>query len=125
MAATTKLVVTVIGLLVVFAGVVMLVAPGPGLVSIAAGLAILATEHAWADRWLQTARGKLDEARSVAMAMDPEVRRRRIIATFGTGFLAFGAAAAYIWVRDWPRWSVSAWNRAQSVAGFLPELPGM
>ncbi|MCX6395265.1 MAG: PGPGW domain-containing protein [Propionibacteriales bacterium] len=124
-AATTKIVVTLIGVLVIGAGVVMLVAPGPGLVAIVAGLAILATEYAWADRWLQSARRKLDEAKEVAMAMDPEVRRRRIILTFGGGLLAAGAAATYIAVRDWPGWSITLWNKAQSVFGFLPELPGM
>lgn len=38
------------GLLI--AGVFMLVLPGPGWLAIAAGLALLATEFAWARRWL-------------------------------------------------------------------------
>lgn len=124
-AVTTKLVVTIIGLLVIVAGLVMLVAPGPGLLGIAAGLAILATEYAWADRWLQTARRKLDEARETALAMDPEVRRKRIIITFGSGLLALCAVGAYVAIYDWPGWSISLWDRAQSILGFLPELPGM
>lgn len=41
----------VIGFTVLLAGVVMLITPGPGLVVIAGGLAILAAEFAWA-RWL-------------------------------------------------------------------------
>lgn len=40
------------GMTVVLIGVAMLVLPGPGLVVIPIGLAILATEYAWARRWL-------------------------------------------------------------------------
>src|SRR3954452_110286 len=64
MSATTKLVVTLVGSAVLTAGVVMMVTPGPGLVGIVAGLAILSTEWDWADRWLKAARRKLDEAQS-------------------------------------------------------------
>lgn len=124
-AATTKLVVTVIGALVIIAGLIMLVAPGPGLVAIVAGLAILATEYAWAERWLDAGRRKLDEAKETAMAMDPVVRRRRIILTFGLGLLAFAAVAVYLVIWDWPGWSISLWDRVQSIFGFLPDLPGM
>lgn len=46
-----KVVVFVIGLTVVVLGIVMLVAPGPGVLTIFGGLVILATEFAWA-RWL-------------------------------------------------------------------------
>lgn len=42
---------TVGGALIV-AGVVMLVLPGPGLITIALGVAVLATEFAWAERIL-------------------------------------------------------------------------
>jgi len=45
-----RLVRIVVGFTVLLAGIVMLVTPGPGLVAIAAGLAMLA-EFAWA-RWL-------------------------------------------------------------------------
>lgn len=43
-----KLVVLVIGGTALLLGVVMLVTPGPGIVGILAGLAILATEFVWA-----------------------------------------------------------------------------
>jgi tellurite resistance protein TerC len=43
-----KLVVLVIGGTALLLGVVMLVTPGPGIVGIFAGLAILATEFVWA-----------------------------------------------------------------------------
>ena len=125
MSATTKLVVTLVGTAVLAAGLVMMVTPGPGLVGIVAGLAILATEWDWADRWLTAARRKLQDAKAAAEAMDPRVRRRRILLTSGLALLAFASVAAYVIVADWPRWSVRAWDRAQSFLGFLPELPGM
>ena len=44
----------VLGFVLLAAGVSMLVLPGPGWASIIAGLALLATEFAWAQRLLQT-----------------------------------------------------------------------
>jgi uncharacterized protein (TIGR02611 family) len=48
-----------VGLIVVLAGVVMLVTPGPGLLGIAAGLAILASEYTWAERLLRRIRDRI------------------------------------------------------------------
>ncbi|GIG40439.1 hypothetical protein Cph01nite_22010 [Cellulomonas phragmiteti] len=47
--------VAVVGGTVLLTGVAMLVLPGPGIVAILAGLAVLATEFAWARRWLERA----------------------------------------------------------------------
>lgn len=125
MSATTKLVVTLVGTAVLTAGLIMMVTPGPGLVGIAAGLAILATEWDWADRWLARARRKLREATAAAEAMDPRVRRRRILLAIGIAVLLLGLVALYVAIADWPDWAISLWDRAQSFLGFLPELPGM
>jgi len=125
MSATTKLVVTLVGSAVLTAGLIMMVTPGPGLLGIVAGLAILATEWDWADRWLTSARRKLQEAKAVATAMDPRVRRRRIVLTSGLAAVVTVLVVGYLVIADWPRWSVSAWDRAQSFLGFLPDLPGM
>lgn len=48
-----KLVVLMLGLSVLVVGIVMIVAPGPALLVIPAGLGILATEFSWAGRLLQ------------------------------------------------------------------------
>lgn len=125
MSATTKLVVTLVGSAVLIGGLIMMVTPGPGLLGIVAGLAILATEWDWADRWLKTARRKLQDAKAAAEAMDPRVRRRRILLTSALVAVASACVVVYVAVADWPRWSVRAWDRAQSFIGFLPELPGM
>ena len=44
--------VTVAGLVLVTLGVVMLITPGPGILVVVLGLAVLATEYAWAERML-------------------------------------------------------------------------
>ena len=48
-----RIVISIMGVTVVLIGIAMLVLPGPGLVVIPVGLAILATEYAWAHRWLR------------------------------------------------------------------------
>ena len=52
-----KIFIAVIGGTVLLLGIAMLVLPGPGLVVIAAGLAILATEFYWARRAMRNAKG--------------------------------------------------------------------
>ena len=64
----------IVGWGIVLAGVVMLVIPGPGWAAIFVGLAVLATEYAWAHRLLSRAR---QYAKTLAdKALDPRVRRR-------------------------------------------------
>lgn len=47
-----RLAIEISGFLLVLVGVAALVLPGPGLLFIAAGLALLSTQYAWADRLL-------------------------------------------------------------------------
>jgi uncharacterized protein (TIGR02611 family) len=51
-----RVVVSVSGATVLLIGVALLVLPGPAFIVIPVGLAILATEYAWARRWLRKAR---------------------------------------------------------------------
>jgi uncharacterized protein (TIGR02611 family) len=51
-----RVIVSVVGVTVLLIGVALLVLPGPAFVVIPVGLAILATEYAWARRWLRKAR---------------------------------------------------------------------
>ena len=54
--AARKLAVAVVGSTVVLLGAVMLVLPGPGLIVIPIGIAILGMEFAWARSWLRSLR---------------------------------------------------------------------
>jgi len=62
--------VTIAGFLVLLAGAAMLVLPGPGIVVIIAGLAILATEYVWAQRLLRLAKEKANQAKDAILRKD-------------------------------------------------------
>jgi tellurite resistance protein TerC len=47
-----RIVILIMGMTVLLIGVAMIILPGPAIVVIPVGLAILATEFAWARRWL-------------------------------------------------------------------------
>ena len=82
-------VVAVVGGLLTLTGVALLVLPGPGFVLVAAGLAVLATQFAWAKRPLDYATNKAHQG------MD-EVARSRLravgTALFAAGLMAIGIA---------------------------------
>lgn len=56
-----RIVIGVVGATVVLIGIIMLLTPGPGLVVIPLGLAILSLEFAWARLWLRRVRERLSE----------------------------------------------------------------
>ncbi|WP_411106465.1 TIGR02611 family protein [Streptomyces sp. cmx-4-9] len=85
----------VVGLAVIAAGVAMLVLPGPGWVAIFAGLAIWATEFAWAHLVLRWTKRKVTEA--AQKALDPRVRRRNIILTTVGLVVAAALVGFYLW----------------------------
>jgi uncharacterized protein (TIGR02611 family) len=51
-----RVIISVVGATVLLIGVALLFLPGPALIVIPIGLAILATEYAWARRWLRKVR---------------------------------------------------------------------
>ena len=59
--AVKTVVVAVLGGLLTLAGIALLVLPGPGFVLVAAGLAVLGTQFAWAKKPLDYARGKAED----------------------------------------------------------------
>ena len=65
---TWKIGVLVVGTLVLAAGIVMIVFPGPGILGIVAGLAILATEFAWAHNALSKAKTAAAKAKTKAQS---------------------------------------------------------
>ncbi len=58
--------VALVGFIVAAVGLVLLVTPGPGLLVIVAGLAILSTQFAWAAKALDYAKAKAVQARDSA-----------------------------------------------------------
>lgn len=62
-----RLAVTIVGLVVVLAGIALLILPGPGWLLIFVGLSILATEYVWAQRLLKTAKEKANQAKDMVL----------------------------------------------------------
>lgn len=59
-----KVAVTVAGVVVIFVGLLLIVLPGPALIIIPFGLAILATEYDFAHRWVKLFQKKLSSTAS-------------------------------------------------------------
>lgn len=65
--AARRIVIAIVGGTVLLIGIVMIVAPGPAVLVIPAGLTILGLEFAWARRWLRKIREKSENtARKLA-----------------------------------------------------------
>jgi uncharacterized protein (TIGR02611 family) len=58
-----RIVVTTVGVALTCVGVVLLVIPGPGILLIAAGLAVLSTEYLWARSALDWTKGRAESMR--------------------------------------------------------------
>jgi Putative transmembrane protein (PGPGW) len=80
----------VAGWILVLAGLAALVLPGPGLLLLLCGLVLLATEYAWAKRWIEPV-----ERRAVALARaNVQTRRSIVLSALGAGVLV---AVGIVW----------------------------
>ena len=68
---SVRISVAAIGFSVLAIGLVMLITPGPGLLVIIAGLAILAHQFAWAARALERAKFRAAQAKEAAIRRAP------------------------------------------------------
>jgi len=59
-----RVIIGVIGGTILLLGIAMIVLPGPAVVVIPLGLAVLATEFIWARRWLRKARKMIQQAKN-------------------------------------------------------------
>jgi hypothetical protein len=57
-----KLAVSIVGWVLVLTGIVLIAIPGPGLLLLLAGLVVLASEYAWAQRFVDPVRRRAFEA---------------------------------------------------------------
>jgi tellurite resistance protein TerC len=72
-----RIAITIIGVSILAVGIVMIVAPGPALVLIPVGLAILGLEFAWARAWLKRLREGISSRNMEARGDRAEGHRRR------------------------------------------------
>lgn len=90
---TKRMLVVVAGFVVLGAGLTMLVLPGPGIVVVAAGLVILATELKWAERVLDRIR---DRAATATAQLQSRRTMQAALAISACALITGGAAAAVI-----------------------------
>lgn len=90
-----RAVVALAGATVTLAGLVMLITPGPALVVIPIGLAMLALEFAWAESLLERAVDRADHARRTATGASLGQKVLGTLAT--TAAVAAAVAAALVW----------------------------
>ena len=92
-ALAVKVAVTVLGPLVVLTGIAMTVLPGPGLVVMAIGFALLALEYDWARHVMRRLGDALARARRAVLPQGAS-HRRRAVGVLGAG--AFVAATTML-----------------------------
>ena len=83
-----RIAVTVAGVVILAVGVVLLVAPGPGLLVIALALAVFAIEYRWARRHLAAVQAR---ARSAALKTAASRVATASAVLFGVGAIGLGA----------------------------------
>jgi tellurite resistance protein TerC len=76
--AGRRIVVGVVGATVLLIGIIMLVTPGPALVVIPVGLAILSIEFTWARLWLKRLRESISNRNSNNLKRRAEAHRDRV-----------------------------------------------
>jgi uncharacterized protein (TIGR02611 family) len=86
------------GFVVLAAGVVMLVTPGPGIPVIVLGLTMLALEFAWAERWLERL---LDRAERAVDQVTQGSPLRRVL-VLGASLLAVAGVIVLVVLWDIP-----------------------
>jgi len=72
-----RIAITVVGISILAIGIVMIIAPGPALILIPVGLAILGLEFAWARLWLKRLRESISSRNMQNHGERAENHRRR------------------------------------------------
>ena len=101
MALVKRSIITVVGLLIVLGGIALMVLPGPGILLVVVGLAVLATEYAWARNLLGTAKEKAVKAQEEAVASP---WRTGATVLFALGMIGTGVAMIIVDDVAWPVW---------------------
>ena len=84
----------VAGVLILLAGIVMLVTPGPAFVLIPIGLAMLSLEFAWAERLLEHS---LEQAQIAQEKAAQTTRTQRVLAAVATLLAIAACVLAVLW----------------------------
>ena len=93
--------VTILGGALLLLGLAMMVLPGPGILVIVGGLAVLATEYVWAQRLLKRAKIQAEKVQEAAVASPA---RTGLTVLFGLGLLVVGIVMMVKQDLDLPAW---------------------
>jgi L-asparagine transporter-like permease len=91
--------VTILGAGLLAVGVALMVLPGPGILLIVAGLAVLATEYVWARKLLGRAKDRAEEAQRAAVASPLRTAGSFV---FAAGMVVVGVLMLIIDDLAWP-----------------------
>ena len=73
-----RIAIAIVGSTVLIIGIVMVVTPGPAIILIPVGLAILSIEFAWARVWLQRVRERISRRNAADRGERAEQHRNRL-----------------------------------------------
>lgn len=102
-----RVIATTIGGAILLVGLAMLVLPGPGWALIFLGLAVLATEYAWAHRLLTFTKDKAQGAASAAISK--EHRSRTVAVSVIVVLLIAALVSWYVYVNGWSTDRLFGW----------------
>lgn len=94
-----RIAVSVVGGVLLLGGLVLMVLPGPGILLVVAGLAVLASEFAWAHRLLRRARVRAHQAQAAAVSSPLRTAASVLAALSG---VALGVAVLVVDDVRWP-----------------------
>lgn len=114
--------VTLVGVCLVLGGIALIPLPGPGMLLVVAGLAVLATEYVWARRLLRRAKTEAERAQEEAVASP-----LRIATTVLSALTVCGVGITMLLVEDirWPIWDSladSVWSPTTGAVVIVTSL---
>lgn len=112
-AAARRIVIEVVGWTLVLAGIAALVLPGPGLLALFAGLAVLSQQYEWAERRLQPVKTAAYKSAADSVQTWPRIAMSlggvATLVAFGIVWIVSPAAPSWWPVRDsW--WLIGGWG---------------
>ena len=118
--AAKRIAIEVLGWLLVLVGIAALVLPGPGLLALFAGVALLATQYEWAERRVEPVKKAALRGASDSVKSWPRI----VLSIFGVLWLVgFGIlwiidpAAPSWWPIDDKWWLVGGWGTGATLVG--------
>jgi len=122
--AAKRIVLETLGWILVVGGIAALVLPGPGLLAIVAGLALLSQQYEWAERRLDPVKKRALEAAADGVATWPRILMSSLGVAFLVGLGVFWSAkpdAPGWWPLDEKWWLPGGWGTGVSliISGLL------